>query len=178
MFDRCYEFKIYRNFETGHKRPIRRIQYRFKAAKRTYAVIVEMLEYEFCAFKFCSVGDLGNKQKYKRIHDDGDSINVIGTCIYIMQDLLTRFPKASVGFYAVPREIIKRGKREKPRSVRFSIYKKIMENFFDPKQFYHFKDSNKYLYLLINKRKRASKKIMAFVKSYIKAEYDMIFEED
>ncbi len=191
MFDNPYEFHFLGETQTLIKDPVSRLNYRFKAKKRTYFVTIEVFNTGLAAIKYCDVKDKGAHNAYKKIFNDLDAFRVITTCLFIMLSYWKKNPTTSFAFYAVPREWRAAILEEKTltesqvsefieeyKRVRFNIYNYAMLNLFSPENFTPFRDTKNCVYVLLNKFQSRPVSTLNSLIKYLFDNYNLIFELD
>lgn len=166
-----YPFQKINSQETGIRDPAKITLYRFKAKRRNYLVTIEQYSFGIHAIKYCGMQDRNNKNAYKIIYNDQDSIRIISTCLRIMLELWRNDTTISFAFYAVPKPAGSRNEK-----ARYDIYEYAMINLFSPSAFKHYHDKRNSIYVLLNKKKEKKKIIIEAIGQFLLSEYEMIFE--
>jgi hypothetical protein len=148
-------FNTYYKFNYAGNKMISTGTFRYKEHKLTFncknnqRYIVNVEEYDYYTFiiKFHLKSHSPSKNKYSLLTENYDAPAVIRTCIQIMLFFYKKNPYASFGFIGANGT----DEVEKNNTKRYKLYKRIIENFFSPVNFYHYRYTEKSAYLLLNK---------------------------
>ena len=149
MFDSFYDFK-YKNFEKGGDDELYLRVYNFTfltSDNQRYVVRVEEYAYSVFIIKFYPKDFQDSPDKFKILTGKGKPQPILRTCINILiEHFLKIEPKASFGFLAS--ELTD---ENTANTKRYRVYKNLMEFFFSPLNFTHYRYPDYSIYLLLNK---------------------------
>ncbi len=176
MFDkRYYDYKFVGKDKGDGFDFIEASIFRFKTKyQRTYIVRLEEYRHNIRILKFYDKNHSDSENRYKMTFDPkkepNDAIKVLGTCLNILVDTAKENPNASFGF--IGENSLDESKED---TKRHRVYKRIVENFFDPAKWLHSVNKNTSTYLLINRNTDETKKLQdikkMFVRIYPKLEF-------
>ncbi len=148
MFDQSYDFEF-----KGSQKPnagdhfFQKYIFTFKCRfNNRYIVNVEKYEFDIFVVKFHLKAHSDSENKYNLLTGLNDVGRIVRTCINIMLHFYEENEFSSFGF--IGSNLIN---EEISDTKRFRIYSKVMENFFSPLKFNHYKFPGKSAYLLLNK---------------------------
>lgn len=133
--------------------------FRSNKTKKRYIVEIEGFESQFYGIKFYWKGVEKSPNRYSLLTNDFEPRIIVRSCVEIMLHYYRNNPLASFGFVAAPdldadvRAIhsqIEHGNR------RYTLYKRLMLNWFGTQTFLQVSDTGNTIYLLVNQAQLAS----------------------
>lgn len=175
MFDSGHKYHRISITKVSVKLFLRQHLYNFRDSKRRYIAVVEEYELQVFIVKFFPASHKLSDKKYNFIFNDFDAPRVIRTCINIMLNILADKPLASFGFKGA--NTISNGESEgETNTQRFSIYTKLMLNFFAKTAFSHLEESLISAYLMVNKKNKNFEELTPKIVAMFQKVYpDLIF---
>lgn len=146
MFDTHYSLVYLGSFYSEDENVKRIFKYRFKTQKHTYIVDVEEYKQQIFILKFYLKNHRLSDNRYSFRTNERKAMRILGTCMKISLKIYEKYPLASFGFIG-GNDI----GEHKSNNKRYRLYKKITENIFSPKKFYHYKDDKSSMYIIFNK---------------------------
>lgn len=166
MFDAPLKFScISSTKEKGNALVAKRL-YKFKSPKgKVYHVVIDEFPHKMFVVKYHLKIDEARNDKFNRIINDGHANRIIGTVVAITlsiwkEDQFSSF--AYIGIFKINSDDY-RHRRESQHTIRtqrFTIYKRITENFFGGDAFLHLISEQMNAYMLISRQHSQPKRIL------------------
>ncbi|MDE1191136.1 MAG: hypothetical protein PW786_03230 [Arachidicoccus sp.] len=150
MFDSSFEYFFIQKKGYENKDILSEYIYQFKTNFTRYIVIVEEYRYNVFVPKFYPSRFKNNKNRFNILTNDFITGRIIRTVMNIMLDLLKQFPTSSFAWIGVPTNTTNK-KESTAYTQRFRIYKRVVINFFNKENWFHYEDYRTSGYILVNK---------------------------
>lgn len=171
MFDTGYAFRYVMAQKPLASEPFLHTHiYTFRCGQTglRYMVLLEEFGYNFYTIKFYPKIFADSSKKYNLMTNAGRAAPIINTCLNIMADILSKDPLASFGFTGAPLD----SESDQYPTKRYRIYKRIMENFFSPENFYHYTKSSRNAYFLVNRKKDQPEQLVQQLERLLEQHYE------
>ncbi|MGN0209751.1 MAG: hypothetical protein ACI391_01385 [Muribaculaceae bacterium] len=136
--------------------------FRSEKTNKRYIVEIEGFESQFYGIKFYWKGVEKSPNRYSLLTNDYEPRIIIRTCVEIMLHYYRNNPLASFGFVAapdLPEDIDNKNRAFRMENRRYTLYKRLMLNWFGSRTFLQVSDTTSTIYLLVNKSQLSSNAI-------------------
>lgn len=152
MFDQSFPYRLIQKTKLTGKDILSDAYYSFNSSYRRYIVLVEEYPYDVFVPKFYPSTFKNSPHKFNILVNDFEVGRIVRTCINIMLAVYRENPGASFAFVGAE-TITKHKKENKIFTQRYRVYKRVMLEFFNTDNWYHYDDMLTSTYLLIAKTK-------------------------
>jgi hypothetical protein len=127
--------------------------YAFSTPSESYLLEVEEYKYDIYIIKFFPKRLKNNPKRFNVLTGENKLGGIIGTCIYLILQILKKSPMANFGFLGSHTIDFKREYEEKKECTkRFKIYRYAVFNLIGEEAFSHFMEEKNSTYLLVNNK--------------------------
>lgn len=170
MFDSSYDFKYLMSEKKQGELYVKLHTFTFKCKKKhSYIFLAEEYDNHLYAVKFFLESHRFSKKRYQLVTAFNDPFAILGTCLKIFNYILQhQNTYASFIFSGAP--LLSEDADENTKRIR--IYRRIVENTFNPVNWYHYSFPGKNIYMLVNAENESSETLVNWATEMLQTHYE------